>query len=78
MERQEGGYTNRIPIFNGTNDVFWKVKMKTYIQSLRVDVWDVVEEQYQKPLAMISRDHKMVFTCNDKAINFLLANLLES
>lgn len=44
MENQEGAFINEPPMFNGINYVFWKVRMKTYIQSLRVDVWDVVEE----------------------------------
>jgi len=76
MERYEGGYTNRVPIFNGIDYVFWKVRMKTYIQSLGVDVWDVVEEDCQNPPTMITKyHHNMEFTCNAKAMNPLLVSL---
>ena len=44
MANKEGGYTNREPMFNGMNYVFWKVRMKTYVQSLCANVWDAVEE----------------------------------
>jgi len=54
MENQEGRVTNGAPMSNGTNYVFWKVRMKTYIHSLGAYVWDVVEEEYQKALAVIT------------------------
>jgi len=41
-------------------------------------VWDVVEEEYQKPLAMISKDRKMEFTWNAKVINSLVDGLTNS
>jgi len=40
---QEGEFTKKEPMFNGTNFMFWKVRIMTYIQSLGADVWDVVE-----------------------------------
>jgi len=46
MLNQEGGFTNRATMFNGKNYVFWKVRMKAYIQFLGDYVWDVVEEEY--------------------------------
>ena len=64
-------------MFNGTNYLFWKVRMNTYIQSLGDDVWDVVEEENQKPLVVTTKDQNMEFTCNAKTINALLADLLE-
>lgn len=65
-------------MFNGTNYVFWKVRMNTYIQSLGVDVCDTMEEEYQKPPVVITKDQNMEFTCNAKAMNTLLAGLHES
>ena len=47
MENHEGGYTNSAHMLNGTNYVIWKVRMKTYMKSLRSHVWNVVEEQYK-------------------------------
>lgn len=78
MANQKGGFTNRAPMFNGMNCVFWKVRMKSYIQSLGADVWDIVKEEYQNTPTMIIRDHKTRFTCNAKAMNALLAGLPKS
>lgn len=76
MENQEGGFTNRAPMFNGINYVFWKVRMKTYIQSPCADVRDIVENEYQNPPTMITRDQKIEYNCNAKAMNGLLAAYL--
>jgi hypothetical protein len=42
MSSHEGNSTNKAPLFKGTNFTFWKVRMRTYIMALGVDVWDVV------------------------------------
>lgn len=55
MESQEWGSTNKGPMFNGTNIVFWRVRMNTYIKSLRAYLWDVVEEEYQNPPININK-----------------------
>ena len=75
MENQEGGVTNGAPMFNGTNYVFWKVRMKTYIQSLGAYVWDDVEEEYRRPPTMITKYHKLELSHNAKPMHALLAIL---
>ena len=40
----------KAPIFDGKNFAFWKVRMRTYLMSLGVDVWEVVETGYAKPI----------------------------
>jgi len=65
-------------MFNGKNYVFWKVRMKAYVESLGVDLWDVVEEEYQMTPTFITKYQKMEFTCNIKAMNSLLARLPKS
>eukprot|EP00253_Pinus_taeda_P028505 PITA_28505 len=77
MANQEGGLINTAPMFNGKNYVFWKLRMNTYIQSLGAHVWDVVEEEYKRPPALITKDHKLEFTCNAK-MHALLTGLPES
>jgi len=52
--------------------------MKTYTQSLGADVWDVVEEEYQKCPIVIMKYQKVEFTCNAKAMNSLLVGLPKS
>ena len=46
MKSHEGTSTNKPPLFDGTNFSLWKVRMRTYIMALGVDVWDVVETGY--------------------------------
>jgi len=63
---------------NGTNYLFWKARIKTYIQSLGVDAWELVEEYYQNPLVVITKDQNTEFTCNDKAMNAFFVGLPKS
>jgi FtsZ-binding cell division protein ZapB len=72
------GSTNKAPIFNGTNFSFWKVRMRTYLMSLGADVWEVVETGYTKPTVFLSKDEKLEFTFNAKAMNAILSGLAES
>eukprot|EP00253_Pinus_taeda_P008098 PITA_08098 len=37
------------PIFDGSNIVYWKVRTTTYLQSLGIEVWDIVEGGYTFP-----------------------------
>ena len=71
-----GGYsTNKAPMFNGTNFGFWKVRMRTYIMALGADVSDVVETGYVKPVVLASKDDKLEFNFNVKAMNAILNGL---
>ena len=72
------GSTNKAPIFNGTNFAFWMVRMRTYLMSQGVDVWEVVETGYTKPAVLLSKDEKLEFTLNAKAMNVILSGLAES
>jgi hypothetical protein len=35
------------PLFNGTNFSFWKIRMKTYLMSLGMEVWNIVVDGYK-------------------------------
>jgi hypothetical protein len=78
MTSHEGTSTNKVPLFNGTNFAFWKIRMRTYIMSLGAYVWDVVETGYVKPFVLASKDDKLEFNFNDKAMNVILSGLLEA
>lgn len=52
--------------------------MRTYIQSLGADVWDVVEEEYRIPPTLINKDQKLDFSCHAKAMHDLLVGLPET
>ena len=62
MTSYEGTSSNKVPLFDGTNFSFWKVRMRTYIMSLGVDVWDVVDTGYVNPVVLASIDDKMEFS----------------
>jgi hypothetical protein len=78
MTSHEGTSTNKAPLFNGTNFAFWKVRMRTYIMALGADVWDVVETGYVKPVVLASKDDKLEFSFNAKAMNAILSGLAEA
>jgi hypothetical protein len=78
MTSHEGISTNKAPLFNGKNFDFWKVRMRTYIMDLGVDVWDVVEIGYVNPIVLDSKDDKIEFIFNAKAINVILSGLVET
>jgi len=78
MSSHEGTSTNKAPLFNGTNFVFWKVRMRTYIMALGADVWDVVDIGYVKPVVLTNKDDKLELSFNAKAMNDILSGLAEA
>jgi hypothetical protein len=78
MTSHEGTSTSKPPLFDGTNFSFWKIRMRTYLMALGVDVWDVVETGYTKPVVLASKDDKLEFSFNAKEINAILNGLAEA
>jgi hypothetical protein len=52
--------------------------MRTHLMSLGVDVWDVVEMGYVKPVFLASKDDKMDLRFNEKSMNAILSGLVEA
>ena len=77
MKSHEGTLTNKVPLFDGTKFAFWKVRMRTYLMSLGVDVWDVVDIGYVNRVVLASKDDKLEFSFNAKAMNAILSGLAE-
>jgi hypothetical protein len=78
MTSHEGTLTNKPPLFDGTNFSFSKVRMRIYIMALGVVVWDVVETGYAKLVVLASKDDKLEFSFNAKAMNDILSGLAEA
>jgi hypothetical protein len=78
MTSHERTSTSKPPLFDGTNFSFWKVRMRTYLMALGVDVWDVVETGYIKPVVLASKDDKLEFIFNAKGMNAILNGLAEA
>jgi hypothetical protein len=52
--------------------------MRTYLMALGVDVWDVIETGYTKPIMLSSKDDKLEFSFNAKGMNAILNGLVEA
>nr|KYP34823.1 hypothetical protein KK1_044175 [Cajanus cajan] len=39
----DGVSIHRPPIFNGENYVYWKIRMRIFIEAIDIDVWDAIE-----------------------------------
>jgi hypothetical protein len=77
MSIHEGTSTNKAPLFNGTNFALWKIKMRTYIMALGVDLWDVVETGYVNLVVLANKDDKLEFNINAKGMNVILSGHVE-
>jgi hypothetical protein len=78
MTSHEGTSTSKPSLFDGTSFSFWKIRMRTYLMTLGVDVWDVVETGYTKPVVLASKDDKLEFSFNAKGMNAILNGLAEA
>ena len=78
MTSLEGCSTNKAPLFTGTNYAFWKIRMRTYIISLGLEFWAVVELGYALKDSDIEKEAKQDFIANEKAMNSLLSGLCEA
>ena len=73
MTSHEGTFTNKFPLFDGTKFSFLKVRMRTYLMSLDVVIWDVVDTGYVKPILLASKADKLEFSFNAKELNSILS-----
>ena len=79
MSNQEIEGSIKPPIFDGSNFVYWKVRTKTYLQSLGTDVWEIVEGGHTFPSAILTdTTGKKQYETNAKAGNKLLGSLSQS
>src|SRR3984885_9609666 len=79
MRNYEREASIRPPIFDGTNFVYWKVRVTTYLQSLGTKVWDIIETGYTFPSATPTDPaKKKQFEENAKVVNTLLGCLSQS
>jgi len=79
MSNYEREASIRPPIFDGTNFVYWKVRVTSYLQSLGTEVWDIIDTGYTFPSATPTDPaEKKKFETNAKAINTLLGCISQS
>ena len=39
----EGHFINHLPYFNGEYYLYWKDKMRLFIKSTSIDMWEIIE-----------------------------------
>ena len=75
---QEGLSVFRPPLFNGLDYTYWKTRMRVFLISLNLDLWNIVENDFQlpsKPMNEWSDLEKKYFSLNAKAMNALFCAL---
>ena len=78
MALQEGLSVVRPPFFNGLDYTYWKTRMRVFLISLNLDLWNIVENGFQlpsKPMNEWSDLEKKYFSLNAKAMNALFCAL---
>src|SRR5436853_3509809 len=68
----EGQSTQRLPLFDGSNYNYWKCRMRIYLLSFSLEIWNVVDNAYTAPtttVAQWSNDEKKLVQTNAKAMN---------
>jgi len=78
MASQEGSLMNKAPFFTGANYTFWKIRMRTYIMSLGIEVWAAVEFVYESKENVSEKETKQDFVANEKEMNAILNGLCEA
>ncbi len=68
----EGLSTNRPPLFDGSNYIQWKARMKIFTQSQNYELWNVITNGLHTPTKLIeSMFDKNLAELNAKAMNLL-------
>jgi len=79
MKEIQDAYSSKIPVFDGTSYVFWKVRMEYYLMSLGVNVWSSILVDYDVPdVPPTNADGKNMYGNNDKYKNSILFGLIQS
>eukprot|EP00253_Pinus_taeda_P002677 PITA_02677 len=79
MRNYEREASIRPPVFDGTNFVYWKVRVTAYLQSLGTKVWDIIDTAYTFPASTpTDLAEKKKYETNAKVVNTLLGCLSQS
>jgi len=76
MNNHESMGSIRPPISDGSNFVYWKIRITAYLQSLGTEVREILEGGYKFPKKIpIETTGKKKYETNAKVINILLGIL---
>ena len=69
---QQMNMSIRVPIFDGEDHVFWNIRMKNYMISISLEVWELVEEGYKfSEVTPIEAEERKKLWEHEKALNTL-------
>src|SRR3954463_2049190 len=66
------------PLFDGNNYNYWKCRMRIYLQSFNLEIWQIVESAYTPPTTPVGQwtnEEKKSMQTNAKAMNALFCAL---
>ena len=69
---------NAPPLFNGSNNAFWKVQMRAFLCAIDESIWDPNLNGYVKPTTAKSEWNKVALALanpNSKAINAIFCGV---
>src|SRR5579883_2879473 len=65
---------SRVPLFDGSDYAFWKIRMRAYLKAKGADVWAIVEATDFPSDNSVKKHHD----ANNKAVDILLLSLSRS
>ena len=76
MENKSEFTKHGFPLFDGHNYAFWSVRMKLFLESQGVDVWNSILNEYKTPASIPTYvASKKIYECNSKAMYVILGGL---
>ena len=69
---QQMNMSIRVPIFDGEDHVLWNIRMKNYLISISLEVWELVEEGYKfLEVTPIEAEERKKLWEHEKVVNTL-------
>jgi hypothetical protein len=79
MDKKSDFTKHGLPLFDGHNYAFWSIRMKLFLQSQGVDVWQAVLNEYKAPTTVPTDvAGKKLYESNSKAMYAILGGLAGS
>jgi hypothetical protein len=79
MDKKSDFTKHGLPLFDGHNYDFWSIRMKLFLQSQRVDVWQAMLNEYKAPeIVPTDAAGKKLYESNSKAMYAILGGLASS
>jgi len=79
MDKKSEFTKNGLCLFDGHNYAFWSIRMKLFLQTQGVNIWQDVLNEYKSPTTIpIDATSKRLYESNSKAMYAILGGLAGS